>query len=218
MCWKKDIINEWESSVYMFVWTYIFAPVSVCVRERKKERLKDSNSCEIMWEWAKVKWALVTRKMSWDLGDWGSVHFSVKWSFSPSLITLLSNPQWNHIHRYKYLNDCWISFTGLQRHHGGWPTDGRRENQYTCTHCLSCHCRQNVRFDSCPHLHIHRWVLYAYACVYMHMSLFLLAEVQPGCRDFSLWLLSQSQRTLCRREISCISSFMWCTKAEGVRG
>lgn len=32
-----------------------------------------SNSCEIMSELAKLKWALVTRKMSWDLGDWGSV-------------------------------------------------------------------------------------------------------------------------------------------------
>ena len=30
----------------------------VCVRER---------------EWAKIKWDLVARKMSWDLGDWGSV-------------------------------------------------------------------------------------------------------------------------------------------------
>lgn len=30
------------------------------------------NSCEIMSELAKLKCALVTRKMSWDLGDWGS--------------------------------------------------------------------------------------------------------------------------------------------------
>lgn len=48
--------------------------VRVCrVRREAEGRQRDSNSCEIAGGWAKVKWALVTRKMNWDLGDWASV-------------------------------------------------------------------------------------------------------------------------------------------------
>lgn len=32
--------------------------------------VSDWNSCEIAVRWANVKWALVTRKMNWDSGDW----------------------------------------------------------------------------------------------------------------------------------------------------
>lgn len=35
--------------------------------------VSDWNSCEIAVGWANVKWALVTRKMNWDSGDWASL-------------------------------------------------------------------------------------------------------------------------------------------------
>lgn len=56
---------------------------------------------------------------------------------------------------------------------------------------------------------------YKYVHTGLHKPLCLCAEILAGYEDSSLWLLLHSQSTLCRREISSISSFMWCGTVKG---
>lgn len=59
---------------------------------------------------------------------------------------------------------------------------------------------------------------YKYVHTGLHKPLCLCAEILAGYEDSSPWLLLHSRSTLCRREISSISSFMWCGTVKGWGG
>lgn len=132
--------------------------------------------------------------------------------FFPFINHFIIKPQGNDIHRYKHMQ----YYVTLTLHYcDEWPRDRHFEKQcfYTCTNLLL---HPDLQCTYC----IIYWVLYACRCMCVHadVHMFLCAKVQPGSGDSSLWLLSHSQSTLWRREISSISSFMWCGTAEGWGG
>lgn len=140
--------------------------------------------------------------------------------FFPFINHFIVKPQGNELHRHKHIKyyvirestNAWL-----------WPAERHKDKPHSCAYMYptdygKMFCMRAALFYIC-------WIycttlFYVFSmCVPAgwHMPIFLCANMQPGYADFSLLLLFHSQSSLCRREISSISSFMWCGTAKEVR-
>lgn len=138
--------------------------------------------------------------------------------FFPFINHFIIKPQGNDTHRYKHIHVLYFIITNrdtkkkCMRH-----ADDRNCLVWelpSSTYIFWIYCVLVVLFiEFCMHVGA---CMYTQACT--GLPVFLCAKILPGYEDSSLWLLLHSQSTLCRREISSISSFMWYGTVEGWGG